>query len=97
MQTIKSLGRSRWPEGYEGPRFSWYEPVTDPEVIARSVRWVLSHEQLFLNTSSDARFLAATLDAAISMGPVPTEIELDDDLRSHGIVPLFDGGALERI
>ncbi len=64
VQTIKAIGRRRWPEGHDGPRFSWYEPVIDPDVIGRSVRWVLGNEQLFLNTSSDARLLPTILAAA---------------------------------
>lgn len=97
VQTIKAIARRRWPEGYDGRRFSWYEPVTEPGAIARSVRWVLSHAQLFLNTSSDARLLGTTMDAAASVDPVPTEAELQADVEAHGVEPLFDGEALERI
>lgn len=97
VQTIKAIGRRRWPEGYDGHRFSWYEPITDPEAIGRAVRWVLSHEQLFLNTSSDASLLRAALDAAATPAAVPTEAELQADVAAHGIQPLFDGEALERI
>ncbi len=97
VQTIKSIGRRRWPEGYDGRRFSWYEPVTDPAAIARSVRWVLANEQLFLNTSSDARLLAATLEAASTPGEGPTDQQMAADVEAHDIQPLFDGGVLERI
>lgn len=97
VQTIKAIGRRRWPEGYDGPRYSWYEPVTDPEVIARAARWVLGHDQLFLNTSSDARLLAVALEAAADPLPVPSDAELQADAAAHGVEPLFDGAALERI
>lgn len=97
VQTIKAIGRRRWPDGYEGPRFSWYEPVTDEAAIARSVRWVLSHDQLFLNTSSDARLLPTVLQAAAGRSPAPSDDELRADVEALGIEPLFDGGALERI
>lgn len=99
VQTIKAVARRRWPDDHEGPRFSWYEPVTDPAAIDRAVRWVLSHDQLFLNTSSDARLLPAILAAAEAStdGAVPTEAELQADVVEHGITPLFDGAALERI
>jgi aryl-alcohol dehydrogenase-like predicted oxidoreductase len=98
VQTIKAVARRRWPTTYEGPRFSWYEPVTDPAAIGRAVRWVLSHDQLFLNTSSDARLLPSILAAAAAGDqPVPTEAELQADLAEHGIAALFDGEALERI
>jgi aryl-alcohol dehydrogenase-like predicted oxidoreductase len=97
VQTIKAVGRRRWPEGYDGPRFSWYEPVTEPGAITRAVHWVLDHPQLFLNTSSDARLLPAILEAAAAPGPRPSDEELDTDVREQGIEALFDGGALERI
>ena len=97
VQTIKAIGRRRWPADYDGRRFSWYEPVTDPAAIARAVRWVLSHDQLFLNTSSDGRLLATALAAAADPTPVPTDAEMQADVDTEGIEPLFDGGALERI
>lgn len=97
VQTIKAAGRRRWPDGYDGPRFSWYEPVTDAGALARSVRWVLANPQLFLNTSSDARLLPTILAAAASTEPAPSDEDLRADVAAEGIVPLFDGGALERI
>jgi aryl-alcohol dehydrogenase-like predicted oxidoreductase len=97
VQTIKAIGRRRWPEGHEGPRFSWYEPVTDPAAVGRAVRWVLGQPGLFLNTSSDARLLSLALAAGSDLGPPPTDAEMDADVVAEGIEPLFDGGALERI
>jgi aryl-alcohol dehydrogenase-like predicted oxidoreductase len=38
VQTIKSIARGRWDRG-DGRRFSWYEPLTDPDAIARAVRF----------------------------------------------------------
>jgi aryl-alcohol dehydrogenase-like predicted oxidoreductase len=98
VQTIKAIARHRWPDGYEGRRFSWYEPVEDPEVIGRAVRWVLGrHPQLFLNTSSDARLLEHALAAGAGDLTPPTDDEMRADVAAQGIEPLFDGSALERI
>jgi aryl-alcohol dehydrogenase-like predicted oxidoreductase len=97
VQTIKAVARRRWPADHAGPRYSWYEPLDDGDAIARAVRWVLGHDELFLNTSSDARLLPAILDAASSPGSPPSDAEMQADLDAHGIQPLFDGGALERI
>ena len=97
VQTIKAIGRRRWPESHTGPRFSWYEPITDAAVIDRAVRWVLGHPQLFLTTSSDARLLSLALDAASALAPPPTDEELRADITAEGIESLFDGDALERI
>jgi aryl-alcohol dehydrogenase-like predicted oxidoreductase len=99
VQTIKSVARRRWQEG-DGPRYSWYEPCTDPAVIGRAVRYVLANPQLFLNTSSDARLLRPILEAAAGAGAgtgAPGEAELEADMAAEQMEPLFDGGALESI
>jgi len=99
VQTIKSVARRRWPEGDDGRHFSWYEPLADTDAINRAVRYVLSNDQVFLNTSSDARLLQPTLDAASGPDATtrPSDDEMEADLTVQGIKPLFDGAALERI
>jgi len=97
VQTIKSIARGRWPDGYEGRRFSWYEALEDKAAISRAVRSVLAHPQLFLNTTSDARKLATIFEAASSDLPAPTQEELRADIENFGITALFDGRELERI
>ena len=99
VQTIKSMARRRWRDDDEGPRHSWYAPLRDGSAIERAVRFVLSREGLFLNTSSDASLLRPTLAAASSpaASAAPSEAELATDVEREGIESLFDGGALERI
>lgn len=99
VQTIKSIARGRWSDGQTGGsgRFSWYDPLTDPEPIGRAVRYVLADEQRFLNTTSDARLLPLIIDAAVGELASPSDAELRADIADHGITPLFDDGALERI
>jgi aryl-alcohol dehydrogenase-like predicted oxidoreductase len=96
VQTIKAVARRRWPEGAER-EFSWYEPLTDGEALARAVRYVLGRTGLFLNSSSDARLLRPILETAATGGPAPTDEEMAADIERHEIEPLFDGAALERI
>jgi aryl-alcohol dehydrogenase-like predicted oxidoreductase len=96
VQTIKSIARGRWGDT-DAKKFSWYEPVSDPDAIGRAVRFVLSWSQLFLNSTSDARLLPLVLEAAAGQLDPPTESEMVADESTHGITPLFDGGALERI
>ena len=97
MQTIKSVARRRWPTDYDGPRFSWYEPLEDIGALDRAVRYVLSDGRLFLNTSSDARLLRAILEAADGDWQRPSDAELSADIAEQDISPLFDGSDLERI
>lgn len=96
VQTIKSVARRRWPEGAT-QQFSWYEPLADGDALARAVRYVLGRPGLFLNSSSDARLLRPILEAAAVGGPPPADEEMAADVARHGIEPLFDGAALERI
>jgi aryl-alcohol dehydrogenase-like predicted oxidoreductase len=96
-QTIKAVARRRWPDDAAGPRFSWYQPLEDPAAIARAVRYVLSDQQVFLNTTSDARLLPLIVEAASGPLERPTDDELAADEAALDIAPIFDGGTLERI
>lgn len=99
IQTIKSVAKSRWEPGYEGPRFSWYEPLRDADAIERAVRFVLGREHVFLNSTSDAGVLPMVFDAAsrARVGDFPTDAEMENDSTQFEISPLFDGADLERI
>ncbi len=95
-QTIKSVARRRWT-GDVQPRFSWYEPLPAGPALQRAVHYVLAQPQLFLITSSDARLLRPTLEAASTPASAPTATQLREDGAAQDVQPLFDGGALERI
>jgi aryl-alcohol dehydrogenase-like predicted oxidoreductase len=97
VQTIKGIARRRWPDDYDGRRFSWYQPLEEADAIGRAVRWVLGNPQVFLNTSSDARLLRSALEAAGAGGSRPTDAEMEADAATFGVRPLFDGADLERI
>jgi len=97
VQTIKAVARRRWAPDAEGPMFSWYEPLPEGDALTRAVTYVLANPQVFLNTSSDARLLEATVAAAQGRPHVPSAPDLEDDIVRHAMTPLFDGGALERI
>ena len=96
VQTIKAIARGRWAGSREG-KFSWYEPLTDPAAIGRAVNYVLSDEQRFLNTTSDATLMPIILAAASADLVAPSHDDLRADVENFGITSLFDGGDLERI
>ena len=96
VQTIKSLARRRWSEA-AGPHYSWYEPLSERGSLERAVGFVLSNHQLFLNTSSDARLLRPTLEAASDRRGRPSDSELEADVLAQKMHPIFDGAELERI
>jgi Aldo/keto reductase family len=96
MQTIKSVARRRWREG-DGPRYSWYEPLRDPEALTRAVNFVLGRPGLFLNTSSDATLLRQTLEAASAEVSLPPEPVLAGMAEEQAIEPLFVRGVTDTI
>lgn len=99
VQTIKSIAKGRWPTGFDGKRFSWYQPIEDQGAIARATQHVLANEQVFLNTTSDARKLPTILAAAADFDheSTPSDSDLQADTGTLGITALFDGAELERI
>ncbi len=106
VQTIKSVAKGRWGASPER-RFSWYEPIDDPQALERAVHYVTGQNapgteradkpHLFLNSSSDARLLPQICQAAAQTGAVPSNEAMEADCSAHGITPLFDGAELERI
>ncbi len=96
VQTIKSVARRRW-EGVGERRYSWYEPLRDPDAIRRAAAFVLGRPGLFLNTSSDATLLGLILEGAEAAKAVPSSSELEADVVAHQMQPLFGRGAAEVI
>ena len=96
IQTIKSVARRRWQEG-DGPRYSWYEPLRDPEAVRRAVHYVLAEPGFFLNTSSDATLLRLILEAAESMPVAAPPAAFEQDVRAYEMQPLFIRGLTDTI
>lgn len=94
VQTIKSVARRRWQDESER-RFSWYEPLRDPDAVRRAVHFVLSRDELFLNSSSDATLLRTILEAASEDVIAPDPSALDADVSLLDIEPLFVRGVAE--
>lgn len=97
VQTIKSIARRRWVEGSTEPHFAWYQPLPVGEALDRAVGFVLGRPSLFLNTSSDATLLPATIAAASRRPVVPSSEAMEADVVDHAMTALFDGAEFERI
>ena len=96
VQTIKSVARRRWQDESER-RFSWYEPLQDPDAIRHAVHYVLKRPGLFLNTSSDATILPQILEAAHTVDLELSDAQLEKDTGAFSIEPLFVPGVSEQI
>lgn len=96
VQTIKAVARRRWQDDTQR-RFSWYEPLREPDAIRRAVHFTLSRPGLFLNSSSDATLLRHILDAAAEIGSTPSRGELEADVARFAMQPLFVRGVSDSI
>ncbi|MCP4756523.1 MAG: aldo/keto reductase [Proteobacteria bacterium] len=101
VQTIKSIARRRFREGDTSKRFSWYEPVKEPETLKQVVHYVLSRPNLFLNTSSDTTLLRSILKAADEFEDGTAAADLEEPLKaaaaSQEMEPLFVRGQADSI
>ena len=89
MQTIKSVAARRWQDDDEEKRFSWYRPITDVDAMKRAIDFVLSRENLFVNTSSDATLLERSLDAIAQPTAEVDLALLAEDAQRFGVEALF--------
>jgi aryl-alcohol dehydrogenase-like predicted oxidoreductase len=97
VQTIKAIARRRWQNDDTQRRFSWYEPLRDPDAIGRAVHFVLSRSDLFLNSSSDATLLRLILDAAAGVAAAPSRKDVAADVARYAMQPLFTWGGSDSI
>jgi len=88
VQTIKSLARGELGEK-EKIYATWYDPLTDEASIQRAVHWVLSNEQVFLNSTGDIRILPHILKAAQETIRKPSDEEMEALVKKEAITPLF--------
>ena len=70
LMTIKTVSRRNWPGAAAGrpvgeqPYATWYEPLTEPELIRAAVSWVLARDAVTgLATAGDVRLLHSLIAA----------------------------------
>ena len=88
VQTIKSIARAQWWDKTP-TRDTWYEPLEDQASIDHAVHWALSRPGVFLNMVGDIRLVPKVLDAASRFQAGPTAEQMERDLASQQITPLF--------
>jgi len=88
VQTIKALARGEY-KPQEKTFATWYDALSDEESIEKAVHYVLSNDQLFLNSTGDITLLPALLKAAEKTIVRPTEAEMRNLVKKEGMQPLF--------
>lgn len=88
VQTIKSLARGEWG-AKEKVYTTWYDALGEEKAIQMAVHYVLSHEQLFLNSTGDLGLLPSELKAADMDIQEPDEQAMLALVEQEGMKPLF--------
>ena len=89
VQTIKAIARGYWGNNKRSHR-TWYEPLTDEEVIAANVDWVLGIPGIFLNTVGELQELPKVLKAASNYKQRPSEKHMRFVVEKMKMKTLFD-------
>jgi hypothetical protein len=63
--------------------------LEDQVAIDKVVQWVLGWSGVFLNTAGDVNLLPKVLDAATRFKAAPSDTEMREMMREHGVTPLF--------
>ena len=88
VQTIKSLALGDWGEKPRTTR-TWYEALSEQADVDLAVHWVLGHEGVFLNSSSDLGLLEKILDAAERYEVSPAGADMEAMISRTAMSPLF--------
>ena len=91
IQTIKSLAKWKRSEHEKAHHNTWYEPINTEKGVKLAVDWVLSNEDVFLNTSGDRKLLEMILKAANEPIKKHTDKEMIALVKDEKIRVLFDG------
>lgn len=89
VQTIKSIARGAWAASVDQNRATWYQPLEDEDDIRTAVHWVLSEEDLFLNSVGDTDLLPLVLKAADTMDSTPSAAVMDAMAQRTGLSTIF--------
>jgi hypothetical protein len=89
VQTIKSIARQPWGLTQAHTANTWYEPFSEQGDIDLAVQWVLSRDQVFLNTAGDIHLLPKVLEAAQRFDQRQSQDELGAKLAEKEMAPLF--------
>ena len=88
VQTIKSLAVGDWGEKERTTR-TWYEALSEQADVDLAVHWVLGHEDVFLNSSSDLGLLEKIVDAAERYEGSPAGADIEAMASRTAMSPLF--------
>lgn len=89
IQTIKAIARGPYAAGMKKNHSPWYQPIEDKFCIEKSVHWLLSHKDFFLNSVGDVSLLPIVLESAKNMAAKPSDKEMADISKKIGLESIF--------
>jgi aryl-alcohol dehydrogenase-like predicted oxidoreductase len=89
VQTIKSIAYRHWMGRPRGEANTWYQPLEDPEDIAKAVHWALGRPEIFVISAGDVRLLPLILEAASRFEQRPSDGEMQALVEGRKMEPLF--------
>jgi aryl-alcohol dehydrogenase-like predicted oxidoreductase len=88
VQTIKSLAYRPWM-GRERTTSTWYEPIQEPEGMARALHWALGEPDIFVISSGDVNLLPKLLTAAEQYAGRTSDEDMRQLVERLHMEPLF--------
>jgi aryl-alcohol dehydrogenase-like predicted oxidoreductase len=89
VQTIKSIAYRHWMGRPRGEANTWYQPLEDPDDIAKAVHWALGRPEIFVISAGDVRLLPLILEAASRFEQRPSDQEMKALVEGRKMEPLF--------
>ena len=86
---IKSIAYRHWMGRPRGQASTWYQPLEEPDDIARAVHWALGRPGIFVISAGDVRLLPRVLEAAEGFERAPSDDEMRGLVEGRQMEPLF--------
>lgn len=89
FQTIKAIARRAWDDRPKTHNTYFYEPLTSPEAIEKSIHWALGLKNSFVISAGDLSLFPSILAAADRLENPPTDTEMRALLDKYDIKQIF--------
>ncbi|MBE0685946.1 MAG: aldo/keto reductase [Anaerolineaceae bacterium] len=89
FQTIKAIARRAWDNRPKTHNTCFYEPLTNPQAIAKSIYWALRMQNTFVISAGDLELLPFIIEAADSYEETPSDEEMQSLMEEFDIQPIF--------
>ncbi|MFN7992811.1 MAG: aldo/keto reductase [Bryobacteraceae bacterium] len=87
---LKSMAHTTWPDrNHETWKKCWYQPVEDPELAEKAVRFTLSEDITAAIPPGEVKLFRMALEYGRRFRPLDAKEREDLLARAHGVTPIF--------